>query len=156
MTAAAATAPRDLVGTDFGAHDVLVEAGAVRLFSRVVGLTDPVHVDLAAAARAGYPGLLVPPTYLFGLEREHPDVPRIVRRLGIDIGSVLHGEQRFRYGVPAFSGDVLTVRPRFADYYERNGGALRFLVREATVDRGVERVAELRNVLVVHAEGGAG
>ena len=151
MTAAAETDPRELVGTDFGAHDVLVEAGQLRLFTKVIGLSDPVHHDPATAARAGLPGLLVPPTYLFGLERRHPEVPRIIGRLGIDIGSVLHGEQNFRYSAPAYSGDVLTFRPRFADYYERKGGALRFLVRETTVIRGPEPIAELRNVLVVRS-----
>jgi acyl dehydratase len=150
-TTAAVTDPRELVGTDFGPHDVLVEAGLLRLFTEVVGLSDPVHHDPVAAAKAGLPGLLVPPTYLFGLERQHPEAPRIIGRLGIDIGSVLHGEQTLRSSAPAYSGDVLTFRPRFADYYERKGGALRFLVRETTVDRGDERVAELRNVLVVRS-----
>jgi acyl dehydratase len=147
------TSPADLVGTDFGPHDVVVEAGLLQLFTKVVGLSDPLHHDPRAAAAAGNPGLLVPPTYLFGLERRHPEVPRIIGRLGIDIGSVLHGEQTFRYHAPAYSGDVLTFRPRFADYYEKKGGALRFLVRDTTVDRAGEPVAELRNVLVVRAAG---
>lgn len=141
--------PAELVGTDFGPHDVLVEVSPLRLFTKVVGLTEPRHHDLAAATMAGLPGLLVPPTYLFGLERNHPEVPRIIGRLGIDIGSVLHGEQAFTYAAPAYSGDVLTFRPRFADYYGKKGGALRFLVRETAVARGAEPIATLRNVLVV-------
>lgn len=149
--AAGAISPAELVGTDFGPHDVLVEAGLLRLFTRVVGLSDPRHHDPDAAATAGNPGLLVPPTYLFSLERQHPEVPRIVGRLGIDIGAVLHGEQTFHYHGPAYSGDLLTFRPRFADYYEKKGGALRFLVRDTTVDRAGEPVAELRNVLVVRS-----
>ena len=142
------TDPRELVGTDFGPHEVLVETGLLRLFTKVVGCSDPVHHDPAAAAKAGLPGLLVPPTYLFGLERQHPQVPGILGRLGIDIGTILHGEQSFRYHAPAYSGDVLTFRPRFADYYEKKGGALRFLVRECAVTREGEPVAELRNVVV--------
>jgi acyl dehydratase len=148
MTAGVLT-PADLVGTDFGPHAVLVESGPLRLFTKVCGLTDPRYHDPAAAAAAGNPGLLVPPTYLFTLERQHPEVPRIVGRLGIAIGAVLHGEQTFRYSAPMYSGDVLTFRPVFADYYEKKGGALRFLVRDTTVTRDDETVAELRNVLVV-------
>jgi hypothetical protein len=148
VSTAPTTSPAEVVGTDFGPHDVLVEMGPLQLFARVVGLTDPEHRDPAAAAAAGLPGLLVPPTYLFGLERRHPEVPRIISRLGIEIGSVLHGEQTFRYKTQTYSGDVLTFRPRFADYYEKRAGALRFLVRETTVSRGTEQVALLRNLLV--------
>jgi len=138
-----------LVGTEYGPHDVLVEAGLLRLFTKVVGLSDPLHHDVGAAAAAGNPGLLVPPTYLFSLERQHPEVPRILGRLGIEIGSVLHGEQTFDYAAAAYSGDVLTFRPRIADYYEKKGGALRFLVRESAVSRGEQPIAVLRNVLVI-------
>jgi acyl dehydratase len=148
MTGIGAVSPAELVGTAFPPHDVLVEAGLLQLFTKVVGLSDPLHHSPEAARAAGNPGLLVPPTYLFGLERQHPDVPHIVPRLGIPIGSILHGEQTFRYHAPCYSGDVLTFRPRFADYYEKKGGALRFLVRECAVTRGAEPIAELTNVLV--------
>ncbi|MBB3665586.1 acyl dehydratase [Prauserella sediminis] len=149
MTRVDTVSPAELVGTDFGPHEVLVETALLRLFTKVVGMNDPVHHDPAAAARAGLPGLLVPPTYLFGLERQHPEVPRIIDKLGIDIGSVLHGEQSFRYHAPCYSGDVLSFRPRFADYYEKKGGALRFLVRDCAVTRDGDPIAELRNVVVI-------
>jgi acyl dehydratase len=151
MAVSSTAQPPGLIGTDFGPFTATVEAGALQLFARVIGLTDPVHTDTAAARAAGYPDLLVPPTFLFGLERGHPELRTIVARLGIDVGSMLHGEQRFRYDAPAFAGDELTFRPRLTDVYERKGGALRFFVRETAVSRRDAIVAELRNVLVVRS-----
>jgi acyl dehydratase len=151
MAVSSTAQPTGLTGTDFGPFTTTVETGALKLFARVIGQTDPVHTDTAAAVAAGYPGLLVPPTFLFSLERGHPELHTIVRRLGIDVGSMLHGEQRFRYDALTFAGDELTFRPRLTDAYERKGGALRFFVRETTVTRGVAIVAELRNVLVVRS-----
>lgn len=149
MSPVGTASPAELVGTEFEPHDVLVDTGLLQLFAGVVGLSDPLHHDPAAALAAGSPGLLVPPTYLFSLERRHPDVPSITGRLGIAVGSVLHGEQSFRYHAPCYSGQWLTFRPRVADYYEKKGGALCFLVRDCAVTRGGEPVADLRNVLVI-------
>lgn len=143
-----AAAPADLVGSDLGAFTVLVERDTLRLFAQVIGESAPVHHDIAAARAAGHPDLVAPPTYLFALERRHPDLYAIPRAVGVDLRRILHGEQRFDYDGLVFAGDELTFTPRLADYYERRGGAMRLFVRETAVHRGGERVARLRNVLI--------
>lgn len=131
---------------DFG---VEVERGAVRLFAQVIGADDPVYSDEGAAQAAGYARSPIPPTYLFSLSLQNPDPLLLIRTLGVDIRSVLHAEQEFNYAAPVLVGDRLRMVARFADSYERKGGALTFLVRETEVRRDEQPVATLRNVLVV-------
>ncbi|HEU0204875.1 MAG TPA: MaoC family dehydratase N-terminal domain-containing protein, partial [Burkholderiaceae bacterium] len=82
-----------------------VEKGRLRFFAKATGQTDPVYSDESAAREAGYPGLPVPPTFLFCLEMmDAPDPAAVRELLGIDIGRVLHGEQQFTYHAMAFAG----------------------------------------------------
>jgi acyl dehydratase len=47
---------------------------------------------------------------------------------GIDIADVLHGEQSFEYHRVPCAGEVLTIRRRIEDVYERKNGSLGFIV----------------------------
>lgn len=146
--------PRSLIGLELPAFSTLVEREPLRAFSTAIGETDAVYREVAAARAAGHPDVPVPPTYLFSLEFQRPDPYLALRLLDADLTQVLHGEQRFTYHSLTYAGDELTFRPRVGDYYEKKGGALRFVVRDTTVTRSGAVVAELRNVLVVRARGG--
>ncbi|RBA31946.1 MaoC family dehydratase [Dietzia maris] len=138
------------VGTQLPAVEMTVDAGRLRFFAKAIGEVDPVYSDVAAARAAGHPDLPVPPTFLFSIELEQPDPFAWLTDLGVDLRHILHGEQSFEYHRVAYPGDVLTVRPRIADMYEKKGGALRFIVKEAAVtaaDGAV--VADLTSVIVV-------
>ena len=142
--------PRSFIGHTQPAFTVEVERGALRLFAKATGQSDPVYVDDAAARAAGHPGLPVPPTYLFCLEMMGPDPGALRDRMGIDLAKVLHGEQRFRYHRMAHAGDALSFQQRVADIYDKKGGLLEFMVRETRVtnQRG-EHVADLIATTVV-------
>ncbi|HEU0199883.1 MAG TPA: MaoC family dehydratase N-terminal domain-containing protein [Burkholderiaceae bacterium] len=128
-----------------------VEKGRLRFFAKATGQTDPAYSDESAAREAGYPGLPVPPTFLFCLEMMDAPNPAAVRELlGIDIGRVLHGEQQFTYHAMAFAGDRLTFEQEIEDIYAKKGGALEFVVRRTRVtNQDGGRVADLRTVTVV-------
>ena len=65
--------------------------------------------DLAAAKEAGHPALPAPPTFLMCLDSLAPsNDPGVLKQLGVDIGRILHGEQRFKYGKPIYAGDEIT------------------------------------------------
>lgn len=136
------------VGSELPAFTATADRRRLRLFADVVGETDPVYVDVAAAHAAGYPDLPVPPTFLFSLEYERPDPHGHLIRLGIDLRRVLHAEQRFEYHSMAFAGQELEFRPVLADLYTKKEGRLLFVVRETTVRRDGELVATLRNTVV--------
>lgn len=138
-----------VVGTTTPPFDVVVEEGQLRFFAKAIGQTDPVYSDVEAAKAAGHPGLPVPPTFFFSLLLEKPNT--LLKDLGIDNRSILHGEQGFTYHALAYAGDRLTLSTTVTDTYEKKGGALQFLERTATATRDGELVAEMTNLLVVRS-----
>jgi hypothetical protein len=128
---------------------VTVERGRLRFFATATGSTDPVYSDLDAARQAGHPDLPVPPTFLFGLELESPGALGYIAELGIDMRTVLHGQQSFTYHAMAYAGDALTLQPRIIDVFARKGGALEFLVKQTGITRAGEPVADATSVLVI-------
>ncbi len=141
--------PRTLIGRELPAFSAKVERGHLRFFATVLGEIDPTYSDLDAARAAGYPDLLVPPTFFFSLELGRPNPHGVLQELGVDLRQILHGEQAFEYHALAFAGQTLDLAPRYSDYYEKKNGALRFLVRQTHVSRDGEPVATLTNVLVI-------
>lgn len=140
---------RSHIGRTLPGHSVLVEAGRLRFFAKAIGETSPVYIDEAAARRAGYRSLPVPPTFLFSLELERPDPFDWLELLGMDLARILHGEQRFVYHRPACAGDVLTFESRITDICDKKNGALEFVTRDTRVsNQAGEHVADLAFVIV--------
>ncbi len=132
----------------------VIERGRLRLFARAIGETDPVYFDVPAARAAGHPDLLVPPTYLFGVELEAPQPFGYLTELGVDLRRMLHGEQSFTYLLPVHAGDTVRSESTIVDAYERKGGALQFLVRDSAIRRGSALAAQLRSTVVIRCSAG--
>ncbi|MDR2156004.1 MAG: MaoC family dehydratase N-terminal domain-containing protein [Burkholderiaceae bacterium] len=145
-----------LRGKKLPAHTFEVEKGRLRFFAKATGQTDPVYTDEAAAHRAGYPSLPVPPTFFFCMGMESPHFHDFHNALRLNMQRILHGEQSFVYHRMAFAGDRLTFEPEIADVYDKRNGALEFAVKHTRVTnaRG-EHVADLREVLVQPGNGRA-
>jgi acyl dehydratase len=143
---------RSVIGRESPAQTLLVTRSRLRAFARATGQADPRYTDVDAARQAGHRDLPVPPTFFFSIELEAPDPFRSLTNLGVDLRTVLHGEQEFRYHRMAYAGDELTARARFTDVYSRKGGALQFLVTETTVTgQDGAPVATLRSTTVIRA-----
>lgn len=127
-----------------------VERGRLRQFAHAIGETRPVCRDEVAARAAGYPGLLMPPTFLFCLEMDRPNPYGWFAEVGIPLPRVLHAEQGFAYHAPAFSGDALTFRSTITDIYTRKGGLLEFVVQDNHITNQHGRhIADFRRTLVI-------
>ena len=127
-----------------------VEKGRIVFFSKVIGLTDPIHTDEAAAKAAGYRGIVAPPTFIFGAPGDSGETMKLIETLNIDLGKVLHGEQRFDYHAPVCAGDTLRFESKVSDIYDKKGGALEFVVNGTKVTNQLgEHVADLHSVIVV-------
>ena len=138
------------IGQVLQPHTVEVEKGRLRFFAKAIGETNPIYTDEAAARAAGYLSLPVPPTFFFSLDNEVPEPFGWLAAMGVQLATVLHGEQSFQYHGMAFAGDRLTLESRIADIYEKKKGALEFIVKETKVkDASGGVIAELRCVLVV-------
>jgi len=141
---------RSCIGHTLAPHSADVEAGRLRLFAKATGETRPEYLDEEAARAAGHPALPAPPTFALCVDLEVPDPFAWLRELGVELASVLHAAQSFRYLAPIHAGDRLTFASRIGNVYQKKGGALTFVVKdtEVTNQRGV-RVVELRSTLVV-------
>lgn len=127
-----------------------VEKGRIAFFARVVGLTDPIYTDEGAAKAAGYRGIVAPPTFIFGAPGDSGETMQLIETLEIDLGKVLHGEQRFAYHAPVCAGDTLRFQSKVTDIYDKKGGALEFVVNDTKVTNQLgEHVADLHSVIVV-------
>lgn len=141
--------PSEIVGQRLKPFTVTAERGQLAFFAQVIGLDDPVYSDVDAARAAGHPDILIPPTFYFSLELQRTDSHELINRLGFDRRAFLHGEERFTYHAVAHAGDALVLESEYTDYYEKKGGALKFVNRRTTVTRNGELIAELDNVLAV-------
>jgi acyl dehydratase len=139
---------KQLIGKALPAFSTVAEAGQLRFFAKAIGETNPVYFDVAAARDAGHPNLPLPPTFLFSLEFEQPDLSWRAE-IGLEPSRILHGEQTFTYHRMAYAGDTLLFESRIADIYDKRGGALEFIVRDTRVtNQHGEHVADLRGVIV--------
>lgn len=128
-----------------------VEKGQLKFFAKATGETNPVYFDEAAARAAGHPAIPAPPTFTFSLALGAPaQRGAILGDMGVDMRSVLHGEQQFTYHRPIYAGDAITLTTRTADIYDKKGGALEFIVQDTqAVNQRGELCTEMRVVTVV-------
>ena len=136
------------------ARTVTVEKGFLTFFAKATGETDPVYFDEDAAKAAGHPAIPAPPTYLFslalGAPAPHGGLFDRENGLGIDMASVLHGEQSFTYHQPIHAGETLTLTTSTSDIYAKKDGALQFVVQDTrATDAGGKLRVEMRMTTVV-------
>lgn len=132
---------------------VAVERGRLAFFAKATGQDDPIYSDVAAAKAAGHPDLPVPPTFFFSLELEQSDPFAWITSLGVDLRTILHGEQSFTYHAMAHAGDELVLQPRIVDVTSKKGGALELVTKKTTITRGDDLIAEARTVLIAQNKG---
>ena len=68
---------KNLIGYSFDPAQLTVEAGRLKFVSKVLGLTDPVYIDVDAAQSQGYSILLAPPTFTYMLESDALDLEEL-------------------------------------------------------------------------------
>ncbi|MBM7276368.1 MaoC family dehydratase N-terminal domain-containing protein [Gordonia rubripertincta] len=143
------------IGRRFAPVALLVTRSRLRNFAAATGQADPIYIDVNAAEQAGHRDLPVPPTFMFGIELEAPNPFGYLTDLGVDLRTVLHGEQRFDYHQIAHAGDELTAVSRIDDIYSKRNGLLDFIVKSTIVtDQDDTRVATLSSTTVVQNKHG--
>jgi len=112
------------VGHTFSPLVFPIHEELIAKYADTVGDRDPLHSNANWARRAGYRGIVAPPTIaaLYVLKAYRTDCPP--PRGGV------HFRQRFKFHRPIVAGDVLTAQARVADKYVKKGKL--FLVIEST------------------------
>lgn len=141
---------RSVIGRERAGESLLITRSRLRNFAAATGQADPIYTDINAAKQAGHRDLPVPPTFFFGIDLEGKNAWTFLRDLGVDLRTVLHGEQRFIYREMAYAGDELTTMSWITDIYEKKGGLLEFVVRDTVVSNQHDVVVvEMRSITVV-------
>jgi hypothetical protein len=137
------------IGYKFPSFDVDIEAGRLRFFAKAIGETNPIYTDESAAISAGYPAIPAPPTFMFSVDLEGPELLPVLHLLKLDIGKVLHGSQEFEYFGQIYAGDRITQQSSIVDIYDKKGGALEFVVQASSyTNQNNELVGKARQTLV--------
>lgn len=141
---------KTLIGTKMPSHSTVVDANRLRSFARATGQTDPIYLEDPAAQAAGHRGLPMPPTMAFCFDMDVPEPFEILDLLGVELGRLLHGEQRFEYLGDVCAGDTLTYRTTISDIYDKKDGALEFIVTDTDVDnQDGECVVKMHRVYII-------
>ncbi len=111
----------DAVGKSFPSVTYAVGREKVREYALAVGETNPLHLDVDAAASAGYTDVVAPP--MFAVVYSAPAVgPALFdEEVGINFAMMVHGGQEFRWGPLVVAGDEVTTTATVKDISERGG-----------------------------------
>lgn len=154
-------ADKSKLGYEFPSHCLEVEKGKIAEFAMAVAQKDipekinPIYTDDTAAKQAGYPGIIIPPTFPTSvMVRNGGGLMGVVNALGIDLGRLLHREEEYEYFGSVCAGDTLTCTMKVVDMYDKAkeempGQALEYTVVETEMknQRG-ELVIKARSTLV--------
>lgn len=126
----------DAVGKQFPATVYAVGREKIREYAYAVGETNPLHLDLEAAKRAGYSDLVAPP--MFAVVYSAPAVaPGIFDpEVGINFAMMVHGGQEFRWGPVVVAGDEITTQATVKEISARGGMGFYVFESVSTNDRG--------------------
>ena len=121
---------RSLHGKEHVAGPFEVTNEMIQDFASSVGESNPVFVDEAAALKAGYRGLVAPPTFCSVLVHR-VSLPDINLKFG---RTHMHAGQRVKPKGPIIAGDSVTVSAQLKDVYPKTGcsGTMVFTVWETT------------------------
>lgn len=125
------------------------EVSRVKLaeFADAIGDPNPVYRDRAAAAAAGYPDVIAPPTFPIVIGMAASGQALADPGLNLNYAMVVHGEQRFEYSRPLVAGDVVTATVTISDI--RQAGRNSLMTTSTRIETvGGEHVCTAFNTLV--------
>jgi len=121
------------IGHKFEPYDVEVEKGAVRLFAKAIGETNPVNTDDKAARAAGHRSIVAPLTFIASLVALSPHYFPVAALLGFSEENVLHVGQEYEYFGEICVGDRLTLQETIVDIFDKKNGTLNFVISETVL-----------------------
>jgi len=147
---------RAFIGRSFEASGTFeVSREHIRRFADAIGDPNPVYRDPEAAKAAGHPDVIGPPTFLttVGLSLPSGNGPIDDPDLGLDLGQVVHGEQRYVHHRPVRPGDVLVSRTTIDDIRAAGSNEIMSMRIEISTVEG-ELVCTAHNVIVSRGTAG--
>jgi acyl dehydratase len=111
----------EAIGKQYPERVYAVGREKLREYANAVGETNPLHLDVEAARRAGFADVVAPP--MFCVVYSGPAVaPGIFDPdVGINFPMMVHGSQEFRWGPAVVAGDEITTQAAAKDISESDG-----------------------------------
>jgi acyl dehydratase len=109
------------IGKSYESVTYAVGREKIREYSRAVGETDPVCLDLEAARAAGYADLLAPPMFAVVYSAPAVGPPIFDPELELNFAMMVHGGQEFEWGAPVVAGDEVATTAAVKDISEADG-----------------------------------
>ena len=116
-------------------------------FAAAIGDPNPVYRDRAAAAAAGFPDVIAPPTFAIVISMASSGAAVADPGLGLNYAMIVHGEQGFSHARPLHAGDVVVSQSTIESI--RAVGSMTTLTTVTQIrTTGGEHVCTARSVLV--------
>lgn len=132
-----------------------VEKGRIAFFCDVVGETNPIHFDEAAARDAGFATIVAPPTFSMVIDLETANAARrlgftpVVALVRCDFRYLLHGSERYEYPGHMLAGDEISITHEVLGFEDKKGGALEFChIRSSLTHSDRGEVVAIRRTFV--------
>jgi acyl dehydratase len=138
---------RSVLGKEFARLEQHVTRDMLLDYAELMGSTNPIYLDAAAAQARGYRDIIALPTFITA-QGAQPLLPPALGFKGMGINA---GYECIFHGV-VYPGDILIYSTCLADFYDKTGrsGTMRFVVRETTItNQHHEVVAVMRNPFIL-------
>ena len=122
---------KNLIGKEYPAITFKVKKEILVAFSRSTGQVDPIYFDERTAKDNGYPAIMAPPTFLTVIAMQQENPYEYLEKINVSLSSVLHAGQDYKYFHPIYSEDVIEMKYRIDDVFQRKNGEITFIVFRA-------------------------
>ena len=119
---------KNLIGKEYPAITLKVKKEILVAFSRSTGQVDPIYFDERTAKENGYPTIIAPPTFLTIIAMQQENPYEYLEKINVSLDSVLHAGQDYRYFYPIFAEDVIEMKYRIDDVFQKKNGEITFIV----------------------------
>jgi acyl dehydratase len=119
----------DAIGKTYPPSTYAVGREKIREYALAVGETEPLHLDIEAARRAGYRDLVAPPMFCVVFCGAAIGAAMFDPELRIEFARLVHGGQEFRWGPLVVAGDEIATTMTVKDISVR--GPMGFYVFES-------------------------
>ncbi len=124
------------IGKTYPATTYAVGREKIREFALATGETEPLHLDLAAAHRAGFRDLVAPPMFCVVYAGAAIRPALFDPEVGIDFARMVHGGQEFEWGPLVVAGDEIITTAQLSDVTERAGNSFFVFATTSVNQRG--------------------
>ena len=110
----------EAVGKSFPSFEYEVGREKIREYATVLGFDNPIHFDPDAARDAGFRDVVAPPMFCVVYSAGALAPAIFDPEVGMDFARMVHGAQRFDWGEPVCSGDLVITTVTCSSIEERD------------------------------------